>query len=1022
MSALLSRTPPLTLLLAVLTLVSGCRGISVVSPGSPTAALTDPVTLAPIPSATDAELLPLARYELTIGADGSFSGLTYIPDRAAAAFGQRYFLDLTRAAGNQASLFLTAQGAIRRGNNLALQLQVRHPFAPGDPLLPFSPTNRLDLHLFGVMAIALSDEPGIDPTAGQVPGVRLDPTLLVNPHGYTAAIPAALTNTATGQHPYRLFFREDPLVDASNLGEGNFTDADGYADLVNPRGFNVLPMGSTAQTELTIPLPNIGTRTITLLIAGHYIESMPPTTGDPEPLAGDAVYFARAAAGAAPPAVFASAVATGLAPKQATGEVAFSLDVLDWQHGKTADAGYPSAENPGGIPQASGIEKVQVFLPTLNATPAELIEPDNALTATGLFGNALRYSHTMTNALAPVGGTYYALVIAVDGAVPGTGNDTDRLKTIRGRTRSGTPFDLASSATLQVVPVVVPPGTQPPFVQLDPISPISVGQVLELTVRVCDPDGTATQLEWDFDYDGTFVADLTLPAPSASTSTLEIPPPNACLPTDGPITVAVRALDNDGLYSPVVCDDPPAAFAADFATCVISGGVPRNCRELVINPRTTPLIFATELNVSGSPSAQVPFADSRSSGQHGLVVSPNGNELWIAYHVIRQGFETGNVFVARSTDGGTTFATPVNVTAITPETPEQPGDPPPPGPVANHPSIALYTLDGKRHPVLVYAKGPFLDQDIAFRVSTDQGATFSTEARFTRTGNQGQPGVAVGPDNRIFVCFTDWDAPGGDQIVVARSQLGSTEVEFAQVNDVADDDGATVRWRTDYLVSQTAPAFAIDNANDRLVVAWSDAAVVGNDRARILADRSPLTALSFGSDVTVSPSPGAGEYHFEPSPVLRPGGQIAIAWRSAKIIDSDLAVDFWIAQNPTSSLLGGFSAPVKVSDATGTPRLGFAPSLAVDGAGTLYLAWQGAPTGITTNYDLFMDKSTDGLSWGTDQNDIDTEVPVAGDPRTEQALNPMVATTGCAVYVGWAGPATTSDTNNTWAVFVDTGT
>lgn len=1009
----------------LLLLLAGCRqGGHPLAPVSGAGSDRLPVTLSPVTTAAET-VLPLARYELTLFADGQDPILHLIPDRTTAAFGQRYFLDLTRGIHSNPALFLTPLGITRRGNNLTLQLQVRHPIPAGDPALAFSATNRLDLHLFGVMVVALSDSAGIDPTNGAVEGIRVDPTLLVNPHGYTSALPASVTGTQTSQHPYRVFFREDPLTQPENLGTGNFSDSTGFADVASPVGYNVLPQGATAQTDLVLPLPTVGSRTITLLIAGHFMESMPTTTGDPAPLAGSVVYFAPAAAGTPPAAVLPKITATGLVPRQSSGGIEVQLDILDWQHGRPADAAYPNPANPGGLPQASGVKQVRIFAPAFSDTPIDLTTADNAPTATGLINAPLRFTATIPNNKGPIGGTYYAIAIVEDEAAAGGETDADRLKTIRARSQSGTVYVPPSNSTLQILPVVVPAGVLPPVVQLEPIGNITVGQALEFTVRACDPDGAVQQLEWDFDFTGTFTTDLTtnFPATGGST-TLEIRPPNACVPTNGPVTIAVRGVDNDGLRSVVSCDDPPGGSSASFADCVITGGPFRSCRSFEIQPRSGPLLFAAEVNVSGPASQQTPFADSRSSGQHGLVVSPNGRELWIVYHVVRSGFETGNVFLARSTDSGSTFTTPLNVTQITPEQPPRPGDPPPAGPVANHPSIALYEAEGKLHPVIVYARGLFLEQNIVFRSSADQGVSFSNEVTLTRDGNQGQPGIVMGPDNQVYVCFTDWDAPGGDEILVARSQLGTSGLQIERVNDIRSDAGATVRWRTDYLVSQTAPALVVDPVQDRLVVTWSDAAAVGNDRARIMADRTPLSTLSFGPDVAVSPAPAAGEYHFEPSPVLRPQDRgISIAWRRSRLEASQLAVDLFVSAASSALLTGGFTAPVQVSDATGLPRIAFAPSLGADAGGNLYLAWQGAPTGNTGNYDIFLDQSpNNGATWGTDQSDIDTEPVVQGQLRTEQALNPMLATIGCITFIGWAGPSSSTDQNNLWSIFLDAGT
>lgn len=967
----------------------------------------EPVDLAPITTGPGGALLPLARYEVTLPGDGSDPTLSYIPDRTNAARGDRFFLDLTTGA-DRGSLLLQLINVRRQGGRLGLTLRVRHPI-PLPSSLPDPSQGRLDLHLFGPMAIVLSEAAGIDPANGAIENLRLDAGLLLNPMGYTAAIPAAITNTTTRQHPYRVFFREDPAEDPSNLGRGNFTDADGFADLANPRGFNVFPQGSTATTELLFPVSSV-TRSFQLLIGAHYVE---PKATDADRLPheeGGPVYFAPAGAGTSPWALAATVRPVDLAPKDTSGRIDLTVRVYDWQIGRNADPLYPDPEFPGGIPQASTIERVRVFLPGFSDDPLEKTAADNAGAASGFFDAPLRYEFSIPNSKGAVGGSWLGLIVVEDTADAAGGP--------RGAPASGGLYTLESTTVYQTFVAVVPAGTEPPVAALDEIEPFEVGDTITLVARGCDPDGVLAAFQWDFNFNGTFMPMLELPvAEGALFQEITIPPPSACVPTGGPVRIAIRAVDNDGFLSEVICDDPTVPLPTGADLCALPPGtrLPA-CRDLVILPRDSDPEFTTKASLSGSPAAVTPFADTRSSGQHGLVVSPNGRQLWIVYHVVRNGFDTGNVFIARSTNSGASFNTAVNLSQITPEQPERPGDPPPPGPVANHPALALYENDGKLHPVVAYAKGPYLDQDIHFRISADEGETFSNEVRVERTGNQGQPALAIGPDGALLAAFTSWHVPGGDEILVARGIPGQGDLSIAQVNDVADNTGATVRWRTDYLVSQTAPALVKTNAE--LVVIWSDAAVVGNSRARIMSDRTALTQLSFGPDLPVSPLPPVGTYHFEPSPVLRPDDSaLFVAYRDSRLEGEQLVMDVRITRQQGSS----FGTPVQISDATGAPRYVFAPSLGAGPAGELFCAWQGSPVGDHMNYDLFMDRSAGGTTWGVDQTGMDQEAVIDGKLRKEQALNPYLATTGCSVFLAWTGPANPADQNNTWAVWLNIG-
>ncbi|HYE77352.1 MAG TPA: hypothetical protein VEI97_05135, partial [bacterium] len=608
-----------------------------------------------------------------------------------------------------------------------------------------------------------------------------------------------------------------------------------------------------------------------------------------------------------------------------------------------------------------------------------------------------------------VGGVQYGLVEVTDAATPGGDAALERINGIR---RTGGRFEVHSTSTYQVVRVMVPPGTRPPIAVLEAPMAVEVGEdfVLEGS-RSCDADGVIVEYQWDFLFDGTFEPLIVTTEPRLSV-------PARCEPAPQPFSVALRVKDNDGFFSAIQCEEPAPGSTYDQEACSFTGDPPRNCQTVAITGRQGPPTFATDVNASGQPAATAGFVDTQSSGQHALVI--DGPRVFIVYHAVNIDFTTGNVFFARSQNGGASFETPVNLSMITLPTP-MPGQEPPED-AAVYPAIALMA-DG--NPAVVYGQGPLLDQDIHLRLSVDRGTTFTPAIKLLRSGNQGQPSIAADHSSgALFMAYVDWAATGGDRILVTRATPGVQLLETSTVNDIASDAGATVRYRTNFLVSQTAPAvFAYPSAADpsAMVVAWSDAARVGNDRAQVVVDQSNPNALGFGGDIAVAPPPGERVYQFQPSPVALANGRVAVAYREARVVSGQVASDIFVSQSAGPGIGSGFGFPVQVSDASGLPRYAFAPSLAAGPGSDLMVAWQGAPGGDLTNYDLFFDSSPDGSVWGMDTTGIDNEEIIDNVLRKEQAFNPNLATTGCDVFVLWAGPANPADTSNTFSAYVDVG-
>jgi len=124
-------------------------------------------------------------------------------------------------------------------NHLLMGLGIRHPFGPGDPLKPPTGKNRLDLHVFNIEGIILTDSPSL--ISFPSVGINLSTGYLLNPDGYTSYLDPLMDNiypTQSNAHPYICYF--------ADYSPGNFdiSNPNGFEDILNPTGNLVMKMGS----------------------------------------------------------------------------------------------------------------------------------------------------------------------------------------------------------------------------------------------------------------------------------------------------------------------------------------------------------------------------------------------------------------------------------------------------------------------------------------------------------------------------------------------------------------------------------------------------------------------------------------------------------------------------------------------------------------------------------------------------------------------------------------------------------
>jgi large repetitive protein len=169
----------------------------------------------------------------------------------------------------------------------------------------------------------------------------------------------------------------------------------------------------------------------------------------------------------------------------------------------------------------------------------------------------------------------------------------------------------AAAALLLVVTQVVL--AAPPSVTNLAITPDNTPQTGEnrtFTITATDTDGDIAEYQWDFDYDGNFVADTTrTPAPNDPTCTSTTCETSHAYSTAGPRSVAVRVVDTDG--DGTVDTSPPMVRSINVSSPPPPANEPPVAR-FTIAP--TPAAVGQEVTFDGStsddPDGPEPFAET----------------------------------------------------------------------------------------------------------------------------------------------------------------------------------------------------------------------------------------------------------------------------------------------------------------------------------------------------------------------------------------------------------------------------
>src|SRR5712664_2459027 len=358
--------------------------------------------------------------------------------------------------------------------------------------------------------------------------------------------------------------------------------------------------------------------------------------------------------------------------------------------------------------------------------------------------------------------------------------------------------------------------------------------------------------------------------------------------TDGGVTFsAPKNLSNTSGFSfnPRIAADTHGAI-----NVVWEDDTPGNLDVMFSHSTDGGLTFSTPLNVSNdAPNSDSPQIAADASG--------NLYILWENTSV------TLAVVFSRSTDGGVTFSTPVNVStnaggSFSPQMAVDPGG-----------NISV-----------VWEDDAFTSSDISFSRSADHGATFSIPKSLSNNiGNSVSPQVTVDLTGNINVSWQN-DGPGNPDIFFSRSSdKGAT---FSTPKNLSNSPGLS-----------NAPQIKVD-AGGNINVVWAD-----NNPPDLNPDvffvRSSDGGATFSAAQNVSQNSG---FSSNPWLTVDAGANINVAWEDNTPGNRDI----FFARSTDSGAT--FPTPVNLSADSG---LSLAAQIAADKNGNINVAWQDHTPGIS---------------------------------------------------------------------------
>lgn len=426
--------------------------------------------------------------------------------------------------------------------------------------------------------------------------------------------------------------------------------------------------------------------------------------------------------------------------------------------------------------------------------------------------------------------------------------------------------------------------------------------------------------------------------------------------------------------------------------------------------------FSTPLDISSTSSAQ--------DAQPQVVASSDGNTVYVVW--MSESSANNIIYFNKSTDGGSTFGSPVQVASST----VYAGD-------------AQFAVDSNGYIDVVWVNNGVGNGDIFFARSTDGGTNFSEPVNISNTSsNSSTPKLAVESGGSVDVVWNE-NMAGSDGIMFKRGTVPDTGSGFAFGTAETIATPTTEPYQ-----SFEKPEIAVDS-NDTIHVVWYDASEgTGNayyssgtlNGEGDVTFSAPLALITPGEDVYIGVYSvklaldaennvnvawrGDGGIYFrhkdygsstfdtalqvvtdtgynDPFEISAgPGGKVDIAWPEN------------IATNPPPSIMNifvahstdygeSFSTGVNVSN---SDYRASELRLAVDSQGNVNVMWLNE---LEEGTDVFFSRSTDGTNFSTPVNISNTSgiYTGPGDMALDSSGN---------VYLVWGDSLTPSAPRDTY--------
>lgn len=322
------------------------------------------------------------------------------------------------------------------------------------------------------------------------------------------------------------------------------------------------------------------------------------------------------------------------------------------------------------------------------------------------------------------------------------------------------------------------------------------------------------------------------------------------------------------------------------------------------------IYFAKSVDGGLTFSASVRVSDDNETGLNyapKVATNSNGN-IYVVWHDNRDG--NWNVYFSKSTDGGVSFSTNVQV-LNDPDTQYE----------------ADLAVDNQGNVYVTWNHlytdvNEIMDYDVYFAKSTDEGLSFGNSVKVSDGEDwQYKSSIKVGASGPVYVVWTD------------RRNNGVADIYFAKSTDGGTTFSANLQVNSYTSNSQGYPELALDD-DENIYVVWNDSRRYYTDECRdIYFSRSTNQGGSFEAGIRVNDVdiPKGIEYLY-PSLALKSGRKIYVSWWDDRSGDLDVYL--------TGSYDGGgdFFTSWRINDDVGTASQ-YNSKIAVDESGNVYVVW-----------------------------------------------------------------------------------